>query len=131
MHLYPRLISLVAVGALLTSCAHAREALKSEPECVIGKKCAVTGNLRIYRGSPASVAEIQTAHGCIAAALDDSAYRAYRRWNGRKVRAFGLIYGQSVSGDVISYEINGRTVAAGVCSSGPVMFVESLKLQRD
>jgi hypothetical protein len=129
MHLYPRLTLFLAIGALLTSCAHTNEALKSESLCVVGKRCAVIGNLRIYRGAPASVAEIKTELGCIAAALDDSAYRAYRRWNGRKVRAFGMIYDQPSSGDVISYEIRGRSVAAGICFSGPLMYVESLKLK--
>ena len=131
MHLYPRLIRLAIVAVMPTGFANAREIPKWEPGCAIGTKCLVSGNLRIYRGAPASVAEIQTPNGCIAAALDERLYRAFRRWNRRNVRAFGMLYNQPTSRDVISYEINGRTVAAGVCSSGPVMFVDSLGLRRD
>src|SRR5690606_27921088 len=96
--------------------------------CEIGETCTIVGELHIYRGSPASIAEILTPEGCFAAALEDHFYRDANSWNGRKVRASGILYSQDNTVGIISYELNGRSVATGICSSRPIMFVDDLRL---
>jgi hypothetical protein len=116
-----------ALLLLVAGCAHDERVNPIQGTCAIGAPCTVTGDMSIYRGSPASVAEIRTSRRCFAAALDDHVYRAHRRWSGRRVQVSGTLFEQPSGGSVISYELNGRPVAAGVCPSGPVIFVESIR----
>lgn len=130
MHLYSRFqIALSLALMLVVACAPPEPVRGSESRCAVGTRCTVAGTIYVYRGAPASVAEIQTSAGCFAAALDDRDYRDHRRWNGRKVRATGMLYDQHADTTTLSYELNGRLVAAGICPEGPVMFVETLRLE--
>lgn len=129
MHIYARLITSTAF-VLLASCSTVENTDQPPPDtsCEIGEKCTIVGELHVYRGSPASVAEISTPQGCFAAALEDSLYRSAHSWNGRKVRASGTLYSQDNTAGIISYELNGRSVATGICSSRPIMFVDDIQL---
>lgn len=132
MHLYTRLIvALPALAAIVAACADTPPRATSVAECEIGSRCAITGVIHIFRGAPASVAEIETPEGCFAAALNDDDYRQYKRWNGRRITAFGVLYTQPPLGSVVSYELAGRIVAAGICANRPIMFVDSLRDNRD
>jgi hypothetical protein len=131
MYIYSRLtMSSLPLIVGLTSCTHVSQdsfaAANVQHECPIGEPCTVEGEFFIYRGSPGSIAEIRTLNGCFAAAVAEDVYRNYRLWNGRTVRASGRVYRQNFAEDVVSYELNGRVIATGICPSGPLLFVETL-----
>lgn len=127
MYVHARLI--ISASLLLGSCSTVEGIPPtSDPSCEIGGTCTITGELYVYRGSPASVAEIRTPQGCFAAALEESLYRSAHSWNGRKVRASGTLYSQGNTAGIISYELNGRSVATGICPSRPIMFVDDIRL---
>jgi hypothetical protein len=130
MFFYARLIAFsLPITILVVACAHSMndDFVEEGHECQIGERCTVIGDLFIYRGSMASIAEIRTSQGCFAASLDEGIYQSYRDWNGRKVRASGLSYRQNYSEGVISYEINGRNIATGICPSGVLLLVDSIR----
>lgn len=129
MYVHARFI-ISALFVLLASCStvESTDQLPDETSCAIGETCTIIGELHVYRGSPASVAEIITSQGCFAAALEDSLYRSAHLWTGRTVRASGTLYSQVNNIGIISYELNGRSVATGICSSRPIMFVDDIRL---
>jgi hypothetical protein len=98
-----------------------------DTECVEGKECTIEGNLFVYRGSPASVAEIKTPYRCFAAALAADEYRIYHKRNGSSVRLRGVAYRQSSAENVVSYRLLDRDVATGICSSGLIIYAQKVE----
>lgn len=114
------------VSTNATTTLHAEATL--DAECVEGKECTIEGSLFVYRGSPASVAEIKTPYRCFAVALAADEYRIYHKKNGSSVRLRGVAYSQSSAENVVSYRLLDRDVATGICSSGPIIYAEKVEM---
>lgn len=99
-----------------------------DAQCVEGMECTIEGNLFVYRGSPASVAELKTPYRCFAVALAGSDYRIYHKKNGSSVRLRGVAYSQSSAENVVSYRLADRDVATGICSSGLIIYAEKVEM---
>ena len=128
------LLCAAAVAGCVSTSARMTPNAETTPdaECVEGKECTIEGNLFVYRGSPASVAEIKTPYRCFAVALAGDDYRIYHGKNGSSVRLHGVAYSQSSAENVVSYRLLDRDVATGLCSSGLIIYaqkVEMLKLR--
>lgn len=108
-----------------TSCAIKNHEIGDLQICEENKKCELEGNLYVYRGSPASVAEIETSRGCFAVALNKNDYLKYQK-NDSYVRVYGTAYKQNYGSDIVSYTLLDREVATGICPLGLILYAEKM-----
>jgi hypothetical protein len=128
MHIYSRQIILGMLVPPLVGCAPVPSPNQSEIQsCEKGKMCTVSGNIFVYRGSPASVAELKTSDGCFAVSLTPEDYTRYHKIRGGRVRVTGISYDQDAADGVVSYRLRDRDVATGICSSGLVIYATRLE----
>ena len=133
MYVYSKQIVLLLCAAFVGSCAYSRTAvpndqLLSQTACVEGQECTIEGKLFVYRGSPASVAELKAGNRCFAVALELNKYKYYAQKNGLTVRLRGVAYSQRTAENVVSYRLLDRDVATGICSSGLVIYAKKVEI---
>ena len=123
VHAYA-LIALLCVGPLEACATNGRQAFAA-PACAVNETCTLQGRLTVFRGVPASVAELRTAGGCYAVALSEADYRKYQR-KVAHVRISGPAYHGGFAEGVVSLRIRDRQVATGICTSGLLIYAESV-----
>lgn len=117
--------------SLLAGCTSTRLQGPTESNalgCEKGHTCVLEGQLFVYRGSPASVAELRTANGCFAVALTTGDYARFHKRMGARVRVSGPSYDQGAADGVVSYRLRDRDVATGICSAGLVIYATKVEL---
>jgi hypothetical protein len=124
MRVHPKLACVLSL-LVLTHCA-AASLENAQSSCEIGGSCAREGVLTIHRGVPASVGVLESGGSCLALALPEKSYAQYARWNGATIRATGRIFSQAAAQNVTSYKLEDRWVAAGVCETGRILYVDRL-----
>ncbi len=128
MHFHSLKLALFAFASFAPNLAISASSKPVNPgACQLDKLCTVSGKLYVYRGVQASVAELKTSRTCFAAALPEKAYLRYQRKRGVLVRITGLVYSQETADGIVSYRLQDRDVATGVCSSGPVIYVTKIQ----
>lgn len=128
MHIHTKLIcALLALPAIGACAATGVQPLgENDMECRVGEECQSTGKLFIYRGVPASVAELKTDAGCLALALLESDYTRLKNLQGESFQVRGKALEQNYAEGVTSYQIEDRWVATGICPSGPILYVTEI-----
>lgn len=128
MHVHTRLMFFLLAFSAIGGCATAdsRKLHENYAKCRVGAECQAIGRLFIYRGVPASVAELKTATGCLALALPDDQYERLRKSQGQTFRVSGRAFEQSRAEGVTSYQLEDRWVATGICASGLVLYVSEI-----
>lgn len=128
MHIHAKLICLLLALPAISACVvtGAPTIREDDTECLAGGECRATGNLFIYRGVPASVAELKTDSGCLALALRNDDYTKLKDAQGKTFRVSGMAFEQSVAEGVASYQLEDRWVATGICPSGPILYVTEI-----
>jgi len=130
VHFYTKLVlSLNILG--IVSCSTSSKLVPdsySLEECDIGDSCSLEGEIFISRGVPASVANLKFENGeCVALSLPEVEYKN-KRLQFSKVRIVGSAHFQPPSFEtgIVSYELLDRTVAAGICETGKIIYVEQV-----
>lgn len=128
MHIQAKLMYLLLALPAISACVvtGTPRMYEDDTECHAGRECRVTGSLFIYRGVPASVAELKTAAGCLALALRNDDYTKLKDAQGKTVRVSGRAFEQSYAEGVASYQLEDRWVATGICPSGPIVYVTEI-----
>lgn len=119
------LTALLAAGWLL-GCAPAVEAGSVSTLCEVGSRCTLEGALFVFRGTPASAAELRTQGGCYSVALAEADYRRYANPRGQRVRISGTAHSNSAAENVASVTIRDRTVSTAICTSGLLIYAEQV-----
>jgi len=130
VHLYTKLVlSLSMLG--IVSCSTNSKLVpdsNSLEDCSLGDSCSLEGEIFISRGVTASVANLELASGeCVALSLPEVKYKN-KKLQFSKVRIIGVAHIQPYSFEtgIISYELLDRTVAAGICETGKIIYVEQV-----
>lgn len=129
MHIYTKLMFPLLAVFLLGACVGAGHLLLMnhvEASCRVGEDCESVGKLFIYRGVPASVAELKTSKGCLALALAEGEYQKLRSFQGQNFRVRGPAFAQTYAEEVTSYQLKDRWVATGICSASPIIYVTEI-----
>lgn len=122
MYIYSKQIVTLLLVAAAAGCVSTITRTTQDIECKVGKECTIIGELFVYRGSPASIAELKTEDGCFAISLAPEEYSRYHKIMGVRVRVTGTSYTQDLANSVVSYRFRDRDVATGICPSGLVIY---------
>lgn len=108
MHVQAKSVIAILAGVWLVGCAPGIEGTPAPPSCAVGSRCTLEGTLYVFRGTPASVAELRTANGCNALAFAEADYRRYEKRRGQRVRVSGTAYSNGTAENVASVTIRDR-----------------------
>lgn len=99
---------------------NARGEASAVSKCAVGRICSVRGVLVATHRTGA----IRDDSGCIAVALPAFVPDG---WNGRTVKASGLVYRAVDLPGLVTYKLKDRMVDAEACYSGRVLFVDRIE----
>lgn len=118
MQLFAAFSTCISFGCAPTLTGHPTQPL----ECAVGQTCELFGTLNIFRGVPASGANIERDGYCLPVALPPSVVRAWKDWNGKKVLVSAHGLQRSHEGPEIAFvDYQGRNLASGMCPAGEVV----------
>lgn len=98
--------------------------------CEIGEQCTMKGRLTLYVNSHGSLGVLNIEKNCAALSLPSHVYDRDAYWEGAVVRVEGVVYVQPSQPGIISYELEDRSVLAGMCESGKILYVTEVVKQR-
>jgi hypothetical protein len=122
-------LPIVLFLAFANSCANeVRENTISKfDQCAIGEICKLNGRLSVFVGTHGRVGVLDIRGDCIAVSLPAHVYDKKSKWEGKVVSVVGKVYSQAVGGGIISYELEDRMIAAGMCDKGKIVYVTEIK----
>ncbi len=129
MQIYPikLIMTLCAICFSLSACMSNSPATQQFTDCVVGEECTLNGTLNIKVTSYGAAGVLQQQNQCVTVALSQKIVAEKNKWEGKKVTVSGKMYADIAANDIVSYELLGRNVLVGYCSSGKVLYLNSIK----
>ena len=122
--------SLAVLVALLVASCLQNGRIETRSSCdpgEAGEQCALEGRLTIYANNYGSLGVLNIDADCVALSLPSKVLENRRSWEGAFVAVKGVVYTQPTGTGVVSYELAGREVLAGMCEKGKILHVTDIR----
>jgi hypothetical protein len=128
MHLCPKALAVFALALMSTDCKSFGPHPHEAASCAAGSPCSLVGRLTVYRGAPASIAELDTGGQCVAVAMSRADFERLGHVRGLKARVSGVAMAEASADNLVSYRLRDRLVAPSNCRSGIVIYADAVRL---